>query len=110
MNPTAFIPPEPDSASKPSLVCGGASIVLPLLGGVLGYAIVVGKPGGDAGWPNVILGPLVLPASAIFGLVLSGFGFARRERYPLALWSAVLVNIVRLVYGSVRLKCLISSY
>ena len=67
MNPTAFIPPEPDSASKPSLVCGGASIVLPLLGGVLGYAIVVGKPGGDAGWPNVILGPLVLPASS-FGV------------------------------------------
>lgn len=90
--------------TKPSPVCGGIAILLPLFGGVLGYAIVVGKPAGDAGWPHVLLGPLVLPASALFGLAVSGVSFLRRERHPLVSWLGVLVNIALLVYGIARLR------
>jgi hypothetical protein len=104
MNATATTPPQLEPKSKPPPFCAGVSIILPLVGGVLGYAIVVGKPPGDAGWPNVIFGPLVLPASAVCGLVLSGLGFARREKHPFLLALAVLVNIALLVYGVARLR------
>jgi uncharacterized membrane protein YdcZ (DUF606 family) len=100
MNPTTTNPPQ----VEPAPVCSGVSIAWPLLGGVLGYAVVVGKPPGDAGWPNVIFGPLVLPACAVCGLVLSAFGFARREKYPFVSALAVPVNIALLVYGIARLR------
>jgi hypothetical protein len=104
MDPTATHAPQNATSSRPPPVCSSVSLALPLIGGVLGYAIVVGKPPGDAGWPNVVFGPLVLPASAFCGIVLSGISFVRRERHALVSWLAVVLNIVLLVYGIARLR------
>ena len=59
---------------------------------------VTWKPLGDAGWPNVIFGLFVVPASVICGVILSIIGINRHERCRHLSWVALVLNIVLFVY------------
>lgn len=90
----------PNTAKAHSPAFNIAAIAMPLLGAVLGRAIVVGAPAGDAGWPHVLLGPLILPASGLLGIILSSVALIRRERYPWLSWVALCIAIVVVAYGA----------
>ena len=91
--------PTSEPVQRHSPVCGIVAVILPLIGGVLGYAIIAGKPPGDAGWPNVIFGPLVLPAAAVCGLIVGVAGRVRRESYRPLSWVGLLLNCAALLYS-----------
>ena len=94
----------PGDAKQRSPAFSVAACILPLVGAVVGLAIVAGAPPGDAGWPHVILGPQVLPACAFLGLLCSVVGFVRRESFRALTWVALFLSGVLLVYGIMRLR------
>lgn len=92
-----------DSSKAHSPACSIIATAMPLVGAVLGRAIVVGAPVGDAGWPHVLMGPLVLPAFGLLGIILSCVAKLRRERHPWLSWLSLLLAIVAVVYGASKL-------
>ena len=93
---------ETDPPVNPRPLCGILSIVLPLAGFALSFAIALHLTGDKESMPLLMAALVILFISMVGGIFLAFIALRRKEKFRVLAWVGLLVNAGPWIYGFVH--------